>query len=144
MAKKAVSPEMAARVFALREEVDGWGDHVHSCDSIAQMLGVSESTIWRVVAKKSAYAGRNVVTEKKQLDAQWKALEAEAFGDVKDDALDAAAKASEEKLMKALEGKKELSWTEQQLSAEALERRRLFTEVPVARRVMPPSPLDEE
>jgi len=151
MGKKAISPEMAARVFALREEKDGWGDFVWSCSAIAKELGVSESTIWRVVAKRAAYTGKNVVMEKKQMDAQWRALETEAFAQVADDpALEEAARKSEAKMLEMLAGKKP-TWGDGQLSEAARGRLRLFTEVPqmpeverptARQRVMPPSPLD--
>jgi len=148
MGKKAISPEMAVRIYELREVLDEWGDHKWSCGAIAKQLGVSESTIWRVVAKRAAYVGRNAVMEKRQAEAQWKALEQEAFGQVEAPELDAAARASEEKMLRMLQGKEE-SWTEKQMSPETKARLALFRDVVPERpreaakaRVIPPSPLD--
>ena len=110
MAKKAVSSEMAERIFELRQEVDGWGDPVWGCGELAQQFGVSESTIWRVLAKRAAYAGRDLRMEKKKMEAQWEALGKDAFRaegrEIPE--LDAQAAASEEKFRKMLAGEVEI------------------------------------
>ena len=86
--------------------------------------------------------------EKRQAEAQWKALEQEAFGQVEAPELDAAARASEEKMLRMLQGKEE-SWTEKQMSPETKARLALFRDVAPERpreaakaRAIPPSPLD--
>lgn len=79
MGKKAITPAMAARIVELRLEKDGWGEQKWSCAAIAAQLGVSESTVWRVDSRRAAYAGKNPVLEAKRAEAQWAALEADAF-----------------------------------------------------------------
>ena len=49
MGKKALSPAEVAQIYALREQVDDWGEPKWSGEYIAQALGVSESTVWRVL-----------------------------------------------------------------------------------------------
>ena len=53
---KALKPEQVEQIHLLRDEVDGWGDPVHSAEWIGQQIGVSESTVWRVLKGRSAYA----------------------------------------------------------------------------------------
>jgi len=53
---KALKPEQVEQIHLLRDEVDGWGDPVHSAEWIGQQMGVSESTVWRVLKGRSAYA----------------------------------------------------------------------------------------
>jgi hypothetical protein len=61
MAKKVLTPEAAGHIRRMREQVDGWGDPLHSAQAIALELGVSESTVWRVIKQTAAYSGRAAV-----------------------------------------------------------------------------------
>ena len=56
MSKKILTPAAAGEIRRLRDEVDEWGEPCWSGAQIADKLGVSESTVWRVIRKQAAYA----------------------------------------------------------------------------------------
>ena len=98
---KALGPEQVEMIWKLRDEKDGWGDPKWSGAYIAEQLGVSESTIWRVLTKRAAYAVKGVrkladARVEKRVDAQFNALLSDSFDVAGRDsgALEAAAQAS--------------------------------------------------
>jgi len=74
MGKKAVTVEMAEEIRRLRELKDGWGDPLWSNARIAERLGLSESTVWRVDRGRAAYGGKTVLQEQRREAARWEAL----------------------------------------------------------------------
>lgn len=56
MGKKILTPAAAMKILELRAEKDEWGEPKWTGDAIAQALGVSPGTVWRVIKKQAAYA----------------------------------------------------------------------------------------
>ena len=119
---KALKPEQVEQIHLLRDVVDDWGDPVHSAEWIGQQMGVSESTVWRVLKGRSAYAK----------GVKGRRLEAASMGLMERDGLnvlaqahpdlEAAAEASAKKMLAALERQavtKELTSPEAQARAKA-------------------------
>lgn len=100
---KALKPEQVEQIHLLRDIVDGWGDPVHSAEWIAQQMEVSESTVWRVLKGRSAYA--KGVKGRRLDNASLGLMERDglkALGQTSPE-LEAAAEASAKKVMAALE-----------------------------------------
>ena len=53
--RRALSPEAAMKIKQLYAKTDQWGKHVHSQMEIAKMMGVGETTIFRVLKSSGAY-----------------------------------------------------------------------------------------
>jgi IS30 family transposase len=121
VSKKIVTPELAGEISRLREEVDGWGDKKWSCAAIAEKLGLSESTVWRVDTRRAAYAGKNRVGDAKRAEARWAALLDGTLPLETTSVDDAAVAASLAKLTGMLEQKSEPS---KFITPEMLERKR--------------------
>jgi hypothetical protein len=90
---KVLNPAQVAQIFKLREELDDWGDPKYSGAYIAEQLGVSEATVWRVLKKRAAYTVKKGGKQAAE-DARWNALNTEAFG-TGADAAELARKAAE-------------------------------------------------
>ena len=56
MSKRALTPAAAMEIKRLRTERNDWGEAKWSAAEIAEKLGVSESTVWRVLKKRAAYS----------------------------------------------------------------------------------------
>ena len=56
MSKRALTPAAAMEIKRLRAERNDWGEAKWSAAEIAEKLGVSESTVWRVLKKRAAYS----------------------------------------------------------------------------------------
>lgn len=102
---KALTPTAVVEIHRLREELDDWGEPKYSGAYIAEQLGVSEATIWRVLKKRAAYA-----TNKKsngQDIARFDAMVRDTLGAAEQERpdLDAAAIASQAKLLASMERK---------------------------------------
>ena len=129
MTKKTLTPEKVEWIKKLRSELDGWGEPKWTQDYIAEAVGVSSSTVWRVLNEKAAYALTKEQKKMKQINAGWDALERDAFGatEMVDSRLEAAAAESQERLLKMLEkqmegGEKRIELT----TPEVLERARAY------------------
>jgi hypothetical protein len=116
---KVLTPGQVEQIFRLREELDEWGEPKWSGAYIAEQMGVSESTVWRVLTRRAAYgvkkAGRQAAEK-----AQWSALLNDSFeleGKAAPAGLAQAAKESERRFMQQLERERALV-----LSPEAAER----------------------
>jgi transcriptional regulator with XRE-family HTH domain len=103
--RKTLTPRQVEGIKKLRAEVDDWGEPKWTQEYIAEAFGVSSSTVWRVLNAKAGYVLTKEQKRVKQLDAGWAALEREAFGPAEkiDPQLEAAAAASQERLIKMLE-----------------------------------------
>lgn len=76
MAKKKMTLASAAEVVRLRGMKDDWGDALYSAEKIADMLGVSESTVWRVIKGVAAYRKlQNTLAPADALASQERVLE---------------------------------------------------------------------
>ena len=53
--KRALSPEAAMKIKQLYGELDKWGRHVYSHMAIAKMMGIGETTVYRVIHSAGAY-----------------------------------------------------------------------------------------
>lgn len=119
---KVLTAAQVEEIHRMREIVDDWGTPVHSGEDIAGALGVSSSTIWRVLKGKAAY--RLEKRANGQTAARFRAMELDSLGastQVRPD-LDAAAEASQRQLLGMLEkqaGVKELTSPEAQARAKA-------------------------
>lgn len=108
---KALNPAQVAQIFRLREEKDDWGDPKWSGAYIAEQLGVSESTVWRVLTKRAAYTvkkGGRIAAE----EARWNALQHDSFEMEKQEItpeLKAAAMESQERFLAMLARERELA-----------------------------------
>ena len=129
MSKKLLSPEQAEMIKKLGAERNGWGEAKWTQTYIAEAVGTSPSTVWRVLNEKAAYVLSPEQKRVKQLNAGWDALERDAFGAAErvDPQLEAAAAASQERLLKMLEkqvegGEKRIELT----TPEVLERARAY------------------
>jgi len=154
MVRRVMTQFTAGEVRRLRAEVDDWGDPKWTGTEIAVALGVSESTVWRVLNKQAAYEKMGKV-DKGGLSME---MAAAALAISPSTGMDEAARASEEKMKAWLEKgmvkeeaapTREESWTEKQMSPETKARLALFRDVVPERpreaaraRVIPPSPLD--
>ena len=99
--KKVLSPAAVSEIWRLREELDDWGGPKWSGEYIASQLGVSESTVWRVLRKRAAYRTEGPAA---QALARAQAMEADTLGVermVRPD-LDARARESAKLMMKRL------------------------------------------
>lgn len=119
---KVLSAAQVEEIHRLREVVDDWGTPVHSGEDIADALGVSSSTIWRVLKGKAAY--KLAKTGNGQVEARFRAMERDALkaADQPRPDLEAAAEASAKKMLAALERQgaaKELTSPEAQARAKA-------------------------
>ncbi len=119
---KVLSAGQVEEIHRMREVVDSWGEPVHSGEAIAAALGVSESTIWRVLKGKAAY--RLEKANNGQAAARFRAMELDSLGaaDQQRPDLEAAAEASAKKMLAALERQgtaKELTSPEAQARAKA-------------------------
>lgn len=101
---KVLTPGQVEQIFRLREELDEWGEPKWSGAYIAEQMGVSESTVWRVLTRRAAYgvkkAGRQAAEK-----AQWSALLNDSFeleGKAAPAGLAQAAKESEQRFMQQL------------------------------------------
>jgi hypothetical protein len=64
---RVLTPAAATAILELHEEKDSWGRPLHSQGAIAEMLGVSETTVFRVIHRRGAYG--NVKPPKTDEDA---------------------------------------------------------------------------
>lgn len=152
MARKVLTQFAAGEVRRMRAEVDEWGDPLWTGLEISIKLGISESTVWRVLNKQAAYAKMGLV-EKGGLTMEM-AHAALVLNPAT--GIDEAAKASEAAMLKfmrdgAMPVVKAPSGGTDQLTPAARARLSLFQDVPErpevetpTKRVMVPSPLDEE
>ena len=69
MSKRALTPSAAGKILELREELNEWGEHIYTGDEIAELLGVSPSTVWRVIHKQAAYARVKAAPTQAQMQA---------------------------------------------------------------------------
>jgi hypothetical protein len=143
--KKALNVEQVAMIHTLRRELDCWGEPKWSGEYIAQQIGVSESTVWRVLRKRAAYAPE--VGEKRMLALEMDTLKVLERADPE------MEKRAAESLARVLAGQnKAPTWGDEQLTDAARTRLALFRDVAQAerlvdrptavKRVPPPSPLD--
>lgn len=58
MSKKILTPGNVQAILRMRAIQDDWGDPRYTGSDIAIELGVSESTVWRVIKQQAAYAKR--------------------------------------------------------------------------------------
>jgi hypothetical protein len=68
MSKKMLTPGMVREIQRLRAELNEWGEAKFTGADIAQVLGISESTVWRVVRKKAAYARIDLALTPKHIE----------------------------------------------------------------------------
>lgn len=106
MSKKLLTPEQVTMIRNMRAEVDGWGDPKWTGEHIADAVGVSPSTVWRVLKERAAYSLNKDQKATRQIEAGWAAIERDAFGVAErvDPRIDAAVAASQERLLAMLEG----------------------------------------
>ena len=102
--KKALTPAAVEEIWRLREELDEWGEPRWSGEYIAAQIGVSESTIWRVLRKKAAYRKEGVAAQTK---ARFAALETDTLGAAGQDRPDLEQRAAES-ARQVLEGLREV------------------------------------
>ncbi len=119
---KVLTAAQVEEIHRMREIVDDWGTPVPSGEDIAAALGVSSSTIWRVLKGKAAY--RLEKTSNGQVAARFRAMELDSLGaaEMLRPDLEAAAEASARKMLASLERQavtKELTSPEAQARAKA-------------------------
>lgn len=56
MTKRVLTQMQAGEIRRLRAEMNDWGEPRYTGAEIAAAVGVSESTVWRVLNKQAAYA----------------------------------------------------------------------------------------
>ncbi len=98
MTRKVLTPSAAMEIKRLHALRDSRGQPVHSQMTIADMLGVSETTVFRVIHKRAAYSNlREVPTDADAAasEARFKEEHPELFGGV------GKLQAEAEKLLKA-------------------------------------------
>ena len=131
---KVLTPQAVMEIHRMREELNEWEEPKYSGAHIAEQLGVSEATIWRVLKKRAAYSTGKAGNG--QVAARFDAMSRDTLGAMQQNRpeLDAAAAASEARMLARLSEVKAVK--ELPLSDAAKERLALFTEVTR-------SPLDE-
>ena len=108
---KVLTPAAVVEIHRMREVLDEWGEPKFSGAHIAEQLGVSEATIWRVLKKRAAYAlGKN----SGQMEARFDAMTRDTLGagSMNRPDLDAAAAASLAKVLAGAQAKAELPMSE--------------------------------
>ena len=58
MSRKILTPGNVRAILEMRSILNEWGEPRHTGAEIAVQLGVSESTVWRVIREQAAYARR--------------------------------------------------------------------------------------
>lgn len=101
MVKRVMTQFTAGEVRRLREELNEWGEPKWTGVEIAVVLGVSESTVWRVLSRQAAYAKMGKV-EHGGLTMEVAAAAMANSGGGAGQGLDAAAAASEERFLAKL------------------------------------------
>jgi transcriptional regulator with XRE-family HTH domain len=102
--KKVLTPAAVGEIWRLREELDDWGEPKWSGEQIAEQIGVSESTVWRVLRKKAAYRKEGPAAQTK---ARFAALETDTLGVAGQDRPDMEQRAAES-ARQVLEGLREV------------------------------------
>ena len=135
MSKKLLTAEQAEMVHKLREKVDSWGDPVYTGREIAEEMGVSEATIWRVLNRQAGYA----VAKRRERNsaAYMDAVVEDKLGIAKKVELPPDFAAMEARLVATQKAHDE---QEPKSSLEELFAKRALS---ITARVMPPDPLDE-
>ncbi len=109
---KVLTPAAVVEIHRMREVLNEWGEPKFSGAHIAEQLGVSEATIWRVLKKRAAYAAGRKGSG--QTEARFDAMTRDTLGaggmDRPD--LDAAAAASLAKMLAGAQAKAELPMSE--------------------------------
>lgn len=100
---RVLTPAAVEAIHTMRAELDVWGEPKYSGEAIAEKMGVSESTVWRVLKMKAAYKLSKVGNG--QVAARFAAMEVDRLGaaeQVRPD-LERAAEESQRKLAGLLE-----------------------------------------
>jgi hypothetical protein len=100
MARKILTPQNVQTIMDMRSIVDEWGEPRYTGTELAVHLGVSESTIWRVIKKQAAYQKRILPSQAEEQRSLEGALAAVTAVPVP--GLDAEAQTSLEKLQEKL------------------------------------------
>ena len=67
---KVLTTAAAQEILRLRNEVDSWGRHLHSQAEIAEIMGVGETTVFRVLHRRGAYGNLEVIPTKTKAEVQ--------------------------------------------------------------------------
>ena len=132
---RLLSPTQVEQVHLMRDVVDDWGDPVHSGAAIAATFGVSEATIWRVLKKRTAYGQGLKKARVDETTARLLDTDGLRLGQAERPDLEAAAEASQKRLLATLERQEA---TRELVSQEARERAKMLGAFEA-----PLSPLDE-
>lgn len=105
MGKNMLSGKEQEKISELRHELDDWGNPKWSYREIAELLGLSESTVWRAANKSGGYKVKNLARQKRVEEEGWAALvedKEKVLEKPMTEELRAAAKASEERFLASL------------------------------------------
>ena len=105
MGKKMLTGKEQETISELRHTLDDWGDPKWSYREIAQMLGLSESTVWRAANAAGGYKTKNLERQKELEKKLWELRAASGEAKLEQpmtEELRAAAKASEERFLAGL------------------------------------------
>jgi transcriptional regulator with XRE-family HTH domain len=80
MTKRMLDGRLQEKISELRGELDDWGDPRWSYREIAELLGLSESTVWRAANRSGSYKVKNPLTAQKKIEDSWNALLADDKG----------------------------------------------------------------
>jgi len=96
MVKRVLTQMQAGEIRRMRLELNDWGDPKWTGAEIAAAIGVSESTVWRVLNKQAAYAKMGKLEKGGlTLEAASAALTLSGFEGLKDEAAASAARVME-------------------------------------------------
>jgi len=76
MGKRMLKPGHVEQILALRAQLDGWGEPELTGTEIAARMGVSESTVWRVIRGQAAYKQTKKEEQQAAINKGWAALNA--------------------------------------------------------------------
>lgn len=105
MGKNMLSGKEQEKISELRHELDDWGNPKWSYREIAELLGLSESTVWRAANKSGGYKVKNLARQRRVEEEGWAALvedKAKVLEKPPTEELQRAAKASEERFLAGL------------------------------------------
>ncbi|HAN93879.1 MAG TPA: hypothetical protein DCQ33_17610 [Nitrospira sp.] len=74
MTKRMLDGRLQEKISELRAELDDWGDPRWSYREIAELLGLSESTVWRAANRSGSYKVKNPLIAQKKIEDSWAAL----------------------------------------------------------------------